>query len=233
MLQTHGAAAEKAAKLGLELSNTLSIVDHVERPLGCCPTDPSANGRTDGMRSSSDAAAKASRAKSPSRLKPAPAKRKYMSRLNSSPQGHRSSERDADPVDPVADANQFIEPLPVAGAPLLGRESRAPREQRPTRPTYRCPARGGRAREPMKLKRALLWVWLALSVLWVGCILGISGQCIYGPWISWQPPRCDAPLINPVETYIADIATALGPPAAVLLLHRLVMWWSRRYRRSR
>jgi hypothetical protein len=44
---------------------------------------------------------------------------------------------------------------------------------------------------------------------------------------------CDAPLINPVETYIADIATALGPPAAVLLLHRLVMWWSRRYRRGR
>ena len=62
-----------------------------------------------------------------------------------------------------------------------------------------------------------------LSVLWVGCILVISGQCIYGPWISWQPPRCDAPLINPVETYMADIATALGPPAAVLLLHRLVM----------
>jgi hypothetical protein len=22
-----------------------------------------------------------------------------------------------------------------------------------------------------------------------GCILVISGQCIYGPWISWQPPR--------------------------------------------
>ena len=63
-------------------------------------------------------------------------------------------------------------------------------------------------------------------MLWLGCILVISGRCIYGPWISWQPPRCDAPLINPVETYMADIATALGPPAAVLLLHRLVMWWS-------
>jgi hypothetical protein len=111
----------------------------------------------------------------------------------------------------------------------IGEESAA----NPTRPTNRCPARGGRARGPMNLKHGLLWVWLALSVLWVGCILVISGQCIYGPWIRWQPPRCDAPLINPVETYIAIIATALGPPAAVLLLHRLVMWWSRRYRRSR
>ena len=40
------------------------------------------------------------------------------------------------------------------------------------------------------------------------------------------------PLVNPVETYLADFATALGPPAAVLLLHRVVMWWSRRVRRS-
>jgi hypothetical protein len=90
-----------------------------------------------------------------------------------------------------------------------------------------------RVRGPMNLTRGLLWVWLALSVLWIGCILVISGQCLYGPWIGWQPSQCDAPLINPIETYIADLATALGPPAAVLLLHRLVMWWSRRYRRSR
>jgi hypothetical protein len=85
----------------------------------------------------------------------------------------------------------------------------------------------------MNLNCGLLWVWLALSVVWVGCILVISGQCMYGPWIGWQPPRCGAPLIRPVQTYIADIATALGPPAAVLLLHRLVMWWSRRYPRRR
>jgi hypothetical protein len=41
---------------------------------------------------------------------------------------------------------------------------------------------------------------LGLSVLWVGCILAISGHCVYGPWIGWQQPRCDAPLVNPVET---------------------------------
>jgi len=59
-----------------------------------------------------------------------------------------------------------------------------------------------------------------LSVLRVGCILPISGHCVYGPWIGWQQPRCDAPLVNPVETYLSDIATALGPPADVLLLGR-------------
>jgi hypothetical protein len=94
-------------------------------------------------------------------------------------------------------------------------------------------AKATRAKWHERLQRGLLKIWLGLSALWIGCILAILGQCVYGPWISWQPPRCDAPLINPVETYIADIATALGPPAAVLLLHRLVMWWSRRYRRSR
>ena len=55
---------------------------------------------------------------------------------------------------------------------------------------------------------------------------------MYGPWIGWQQLQCDATLVNPVETYLAGFATALGPPAAVLLLHRVVMWWSRRVRRS-
>jgi hypothetical protein len=84
-----------------------------------------------------------------------------------------------------------------------------------------------------RLQRGLLKIWLGLSALWIGCILAILGQCVYGPWIGWQQRQCDAPLVNPVETYLADFATALGPPATVLLLHRLVMWWSRRVRRNR
>jgi hypothetical protein len=83
-----------------------------------------------------------------------------------------------------------------------------------------------------RLQRGLLKIWLGLPALWIGCILGILGQCVYGPWIGWQQLQCDTPLVNPVETYLADFATALGPPAAVLLLHRVVMWWSRRVRRS-
>ena len=84
-----------------------------------------------------------------------------------------------------------------------------------------------------RLQRELLKIWLALSTLWVGCILAIFGQCMYGRWFGWQQPQCDAPLVNPVETYIADIATAVGPPAAVLLTYRWIIWVSRRVRRSR
>jgi hypothetical protein len=83
-----------------------------------------------------------------------------------------------------------------------------------------------------RLQRGLLKIWMGCSVLWIGCILAILGQCLYGPWIGWQQPQCDGPLANPVETYLADIGIALGPPAAVLLLHRVVMWWSKRVRRS-
>jgi hypothetical protein len=83
------------------------------------------------------------------------------------------------------------------------------------------------------LQRGLLKVWIGCSVLWIGCILAILGQCVYGPWIGWQQPQCDGPSANSVVTYLADIVLALGPPAAVLVLYRVVMWWSRRVRRSR
>ena len=67
-----------------------------------------------------------------------------------------------------------------------------------------------------RLQRELLKIWLGLSALWIGCILAILGQCVYGPWIGWQQLQCDAPLVNPVETYLADFATALGrlPPCS-------------------
>ena len=39
--------------------------------------------------------------------------------------------------------------------------------------------------------------------------------------------------VNPVETYIADFATAFGPPVAVLLSSRMVTGVARRVRRSR
>jgi hypothetical protein len=93
-------------------------------------------------------------------------------------------------------------------------------------------AKATRAKWHERLQHGLLKIWMGSSVLWIGCILAILGQCVYGPWIGWQLPQCDGPLANPVETYLADIAIALGPPAAVLLLHRVVMWWSRRVRRS-
>jgi hypothetical protein len=93
-------------------------------------------------------------------------------------------------------------------------------------------AKASRAKWHDRLQRGLFKIWMGSSVLWIGCILAIVGQCVYGPWIGWQQPQCDGPLANPVETYLADIAIALSPPAAVLLLHRLVMWWSRRVRRS-
>ena len=83
-----------------------------------------------------------------------------------------------------------------------------------------------------RLQRGLSKIWMWFSALWIGCILAILGQCVYDPWIGWQQPQCDGPLANPVETYLADIAIATGPPAAVLLLHRVVLWWSRRVRHS-
>src|SRR5262245_627109 len=84
-----------------------------------------------------------------------------------------------------------------------------------------------------RLQRELLRIWLALSALWVGCVLAILGQCIYGRWFGWHQPQCDASLVSPVETYLADVATAAGPPVAVLLTYRVVNWVSRRVRRSR
>jgi hypothetical protein len=89
-----------------------------------------------------------------------------------------------------------------------------------------------RAKWQQGLQRGLFKVWIGCSVLWIGCILAILGQCVYGPWIGWQQPQCAGPLANSGETYLADIVLALGPPAAVMALHRVVMWWSRRVRRS-
>ncbi len=57
-------------------------------------------------------------------------------------------------------------------------------------------------------KRGLFTVWLALSMLWIGRILAVSGQCVYGPWIGWQQPWCEYPLVNPVLTYLDVIAMA-------------------------
>jgi hypothetical protein len=96
-----------------------------------------------------------------------------------------------------------------------------------------APSKATRAKWRERLQRGLLKVWFGCSVLWIACILAILGRCVYGPWIGWQQPQCDGPLANSVETYLADIAIALGPPAAVILLHRVVMWWSGRVRRSR
>jgi hypothetical protein len=100
-------------------------------------------------------------------------------------------------------------------------------------PDVHAAAKAARPKWRTRLQRELLKIWLAFSALWVGCILAILGQCMYGRWFGWRLPQCDAPLVNPVETYIADTATAVGPPAAVLLMYRLVIWVSRRVRRSR
>ena len=106
------------------------------------------------------------------------------------------------------------------------REGRVSREldavATPTSPKWRA-----------RLQRELLKIWLAFSALWVGCVLVILGQCLYGRWFEWHLPQCDGPLVNPVETYIADFATAFGPPAAVVLAYRVVTGASRRVRRSR
>jgi len=84
-----------------------------------------------------------------------------------------------------------------------------------------------------RLQRDLLRIWLVFSALWSGCIVMILGQCVYGRWFGWQLPQCDGPLVNPVETYVADFATAFGPPAAVLLFYRVVTGVSRHLRRKR
>jgi hypothetical protein len=84
-----------------------------------------------------------------------------------------------------------------------------------------------------RLQRDLLKIWLASSALWIGCIVAILGQCVYGRWFDWQLSQCEGPLVNPVETYVADFATAFGPPAAVLLSYRVVTGVSRRLRRRR
>jgi hypothetical protein len=132
----------------------------------------------------------------------------------------RASHKVAEPLDKVA------EPLGSSS------KSGTLEAQVGVPPKLDARAKATRAKLHERLQRGLLKIWMGSSVLWIGCILAILGQCVYGPWIGWQQPQCDGPLANPVETYLADIAIALGPPAAVLLLHRVVMWWSRRVRRS-
>lgn len=102
-----------------------------------------------------------------------------------------------------------------------------------TRDEQDAPPKATRAKWRERLQRGLLKVWIGGSVLWIGCILAMLGQCVYGPWIGWQQPQCAGPLANAAQTYLADIAIALGPPAAVILLYRVVMWWARRVSRRR
>ena len=92
-------------------------------------------------------------------------------------------------------------------------------------------AKASRPKWRERLQRELFKIWLIFSALWVACILLILGQCLYGRWLGWSLPQCEGPLVNPIETYIADFATAFGPPAAVLLSYRLVIGVSRRVRR--
>lgn len=83
----------------------------------------------------------------------------------------------------------------------------------------------------IRLQRELLKIWLILSTVWVGCVLAILGQCVYGRWFGWQQPQCEPPLENPLQTYVADIGMAFGPPVTVLLTYRWVVWVSRHVRR--
>ena len=96
-----------------------------------------------------------------------------------------------------------------------------------------APPKTMRAKWHKRLQRGLFKVWIGCSVVWIGGILAILGRCVYGPWIGWRQPQCEGLLANAVETYLTDIALALGPPAAVILLYRLVMWWSSRVGRNR
>jgi hypothetical protein len=100
-------------------------------------------------------------------------------------------------------------------------------------PELNATAKENRPKWRERLQRELLKIWLACSALWVACILLILGQCLYGRWFGWQLPQCEGPLVNPAETYIADFATAFGPPAAVLLSYRIVIGVARRVRRNR
>lgn len=84
-----------------------------------------------------------------------------------------------------------------------------------------------------RLQRELLKVWLLCSAAWIACILAIAGQCVYGRWFGWRLTQCDAPPDNATETYLADLAAALGPPAALLLGYRVVMGVSKRIRQRR
>jgi hypothetical protein len=84
-----------------------------------------------------------------------------------------------------------------------------------------------------RLQRELLKIWLASSALWVGYVLAVLGQCVYGRWFGWHQPQCDAPLFDPVGTYIGYIATAAGPPAAILLMYWAITLVSRRVRSRR
>ena len=84
-----------------------------------------------------------------------------------------------------------------------------------------------------KLQRQLFRIWLVASALWAVCVMAISGQCIYGHWFGWHQQECDVPLVYPVETYTAYFATAVGPPAVVLLTYRIVVWVSNRVRSRR
>ena len=100
-------------------------------------------------------------------------------------------------------------------------------------PALDAAAKSTRSKWRERLQRDLLKIWLAFSALWIGCIVVMLGQCVYGRWFGWQLPQCEGPLVNPVETYVADLATAFGPPAAVLLSYRVVTGVSRRIRRRR
>jgi hypothetical protein len=100
-------------------------------------------------------------------------------------------------------------------------------------PELDATAKAPRLKWRERLQRELFKIWLIFSALWIGCILLILGQCLYGRWFGWHLPQCDGPLANPVETYIADFATAFGPPAAVLLSYRMVTGVARRVRRRR
>ena len=97
-------------------------------------------------------------------------------------------------------------------------------------PKPEATAKSIRSKLRERLQRDPLKIWLVFSALWSGCIVMILGQCGYGRWFDWQLPQCEGPLASPVETYIADLATAFGPPAAVLLSYRLVTGISRRLR---
>jgi hypothetical protein len=86
----------------------------------------------------------------------------------------------------------------------------------------------------MNLGRGLFRSWLLLSALWIGSILWIRGQCVYGPWIGRQEHElwgCKDPLADPLATYLEVATTSLGPPLAVLALGYALLWVSKGFRR--
>ena len=73
--------------------------------------------------------------------------------------------------------------------------SRAGRHQMASvSPELRATGKSTRSKLRERLQRDLLKIWLVFSALWVGCILLILGQCLYGRWFGWQLPQCDGPL---------------------------------------